>query len=211
MARAPNRDVVLRRLYYNKDSTVFYGSVKTLTAAARTHGISAVDVRKWLRSQPAHALHQPPRKVPKRDKIRSAGPFTHCHADLIDFRNIGKENANRKYVLVLVDAFTTLIFARSQYSKRPAETTKSLLSILKAMEPYRMHNLTTDRGKEFSGPFQKALHSRMIGHYYASDPTVKASLAERCVYQECTMCAGPCVPSKRAWAKRGLGRATSIG
>ncbi len=149
MARAPNRDVVLRRLYYNKDSTVFYGSVKTLTAAARTHGISPVHVKEWLRAQPAHALHHPPRKVPKRDKIRSDGPFTHCHADLIDFRNFGKENANRKYVLVLVDAFSTLIFARAQYSKRSAETTKSLLSILKAMAPYHMHNLTTDRGKEF--------------------------------------------------------------
>ncbi len=147
MARAPNRDVVLRRLYYNKDSTVFYGSVKTLTAAARTHGISPVHVKEWLRAQPAHALHHPPRKVPKRDKIRSDGPFTHCHADLIDFRNFGKENANRKYVLVLVDSFSTLIFARAQYSKRSAETTKSLLSILKAMAPYHMHNLTTDRGE----------------------------------------------------------------
>jgi len=102
-----NVDLLLKKLYYNRNSNAFYAGVGQLHEIAKSKNakISKKQVDTWLRKQPAHNRHYPIRKTRKFDKIKSIGPFAVVQIDLADMHNQARDNRNFKYIFVMVCSF----------------------------------------------------------------------------------------------------------
>ena len=109
-------------------------------------------------------------------------PFEIFMADLIEYPNDRFVNNGYKFILILIDCFTKMVYAAPMKKKNKEWTADAFESIFKHFDQFPT-NLVTDGGKEFfNSSVQKVFHNYGINHYRASTKTkFKASVAERVI------------------------------
>ena len=136
-----------------------------------------------MRSNAVHSKHRRiiKKKFPRR-KIISRFPFDVFMADLIEYPQYKSQNSNYRFILVIIDCFTKMVWAVPMKFKTSEWTADAFESIFKTFDQFPVH-IITDQGSEFyNSQVQKVFENYGINHY--SIPTKskwKASMVERVI------------------------------
>ena len=137
-------------------------------------------VRKELEEEPAYALHKPVRKKFARLPTKGHVKFDTLQADLADLQKIKQHNDGYRYLLVCVDVYSRMLFARPLKQKTGAEMVAALESIFEEHNFYPS-TFITDRGKEFYNDQVKALCKPLFITHASPSTEIKAAMAERAI------------------------------
>lgn len=116
----------------------FYEKVRNL-------GYSEDEVRDFLRKQEISQVHRAANVKQRFIPIRAKYPKEQFQADLADFSKLSKWNRGIRYLLVVIDVYSRMLWVRPLKTK--AEATKELIAIIARENP---ENLSSDRGTEFT-------------------------------------------------------------
>ena len=135
----------------------------------------------FLRYNKTHSLHRRiVKKTFPRRRFISRFPFEYFMADLIEYPQFNRQNHGYKYILVLIDCFTKMIYARPMKKKSKEWSADAFESIFKHFDTFPI-NLITDAGLEFfNSDVQKVFQNYGINHFaYKTITKWKASMVER--------------------------------
>ena len=122
------------------------------------------------------------KKTFPRRRVISRFPFDLFMADLIEYPHDRFVNNGYKFILILIDCFTKMVYAAPMKKKNKEWTADAFESIFKEFDEFPV-NLVTDGGKEFfNSSVQKVFQNYGINHYKCPTKTKwKASVAERAI------------------------------
>lgn len=126
----------------------------------------------------ARELHAPIRKNFERRPVETRSYDDLWQSDLIDIKNLSRQNRGYKYILVAIDTYSKFAFCRPLKNKDGRSVTQAMKSIFESSgrHPKLMQ---TDKGTEyFNQNFQALMEKYNIRHYNTHSP-LKASIAER--------------------------------
>lgn len=98
------------------------------------------------KQQIVEEIHRQARKHFVRRKYSMRGAFDTIEADLIEFQTIKRYNRGYRYILLVIDIFTKMIYAeplKDKTGKSAAEAMEKIL--IRIGQPVR--NLHTDKGR----------------------------------------------------------------
>ena len=138
-------------------------------------------IAEFLRKNNVHSTHR--RVVKKtfpRRHIIVHFPFQIFMADLIEYLQPDFKHANRNYgyILVTIDVFSKMVYARPVKKKDKFSVSQALQSILINLDHYP-NTLITDEGLEFYNSNVKELLDKYGIHHYSIKTKMKASVVER--------------------------------
>uniref|UniRef100_A0A914DY97 Integrase catalytic domain-containing protein n=1 Tax=Acrobeloides nanus TaxID=290746 RepID=A0A914DY97_9BILA len=163
-----NLALTLQRLYYDPQSSASFSSADRLF--------------QYLNSQRTYTLYRRSIERFRRLKTQPSGLNTDWQADLMDVRNISRENQGYNYLLVCIDVLSRMIYFHALKQKTSEQTMRAFDAIFHQanVRPWRIF---TDRGTEFT--------SRVMKQYFQEKGIIKieaythdvlhATLAERCI------------------------------
>ena len=172
----------------------FKTGILSLWRAMREDGfkISQKQAKEWLNSQSAYQMHYKEKTPKKFGKIMAYGIKEHWMCDLLfmfsamDMKDKGdqkkiklpKYNRGYKYILVVIDVFTKMVYIKPLKRKEEAVANAFRDIVEKYGAPNR---LSSDNGGEFVGKhFQKVLKDHDITHQTCEPDDHKAqSVVER--------------------------------
>ena len=137
----------------------------------------------FLRQHDVHGPYQRIRKrIFPRRRVITRYPLEYCMADLIEYPRAKFVNRGYKFILILIDCFTKVIWAVPMKEKSAKWTSDAFMSIFKTFDEFPK-NLITDGGLEF---FNSLVHqvfdSFGINHFKLQTKTSwKASIVERAI------------------------------
>ena len=137
----------------------------------------------FLRHNYNHSLHRRIiKKTFPRRRVISRFPFENFMGDLIEYPNFKYQNNGYQYILILIDCFTKMIYARPMKRKSKEWAGDAFESIFKEFDTFPI-NLITDAGLEFfNSDVRKVLHAYGINHFaYKTKTKWKASMVERAI------------------------------
>ena len=140
-------------------------------------------IEKFSRHNYIHSVHRRiQKKTFPRRRVISRFPFENFMGDLIEYPNFKYQNKGYKYILLLIDCFTKMIYARPMKQKSKEWTADAFESIFKNFDTLPI-NLITDGGLEFfNSDVQKVFQSYGINHFaYKTRTKWKASIVERAI------------------------------
>ena len=177
MGGIKNYDEILNKIYYDVTNPGSYGGFQRLYAQTKKEipKLKMDDVRKWGASQDTYTLHKPVRRKFPRTKTLAFYPDELWQADLMDVRNISRENNHMNYILTIIDVYSRFAYALPVRDK-------SGLRVLEAFKTLEKHPrlLQTDQGKEFfNSQVAQWLRDHNIHHYATQNIETKASVVER--------------------------------
>jgi len=137
----------------------------------------------FLRKNETHSKHRRiiKKKFPRRHIIVHF-PFQIFMADLIEYTQNDYKHANRgfAYILVVIDVFSKMVYARPMKKKDKYTSANSLESILGELEHYP-NTLITDEGLEFYNKNVREVLDKFAIHHYSIKSKMKASVVERVI------------------------------
>ena len=103
-------------------------------------------------------------------------------ADLIEFAQYSRFNRGYKFILLVIDCFSRMMYVSPMKTKSASDCLEAFQNIFDKLERYPVH-IVTDRGKEFFNyKLQNFFLSTGVNHYAIPTKTdSKASLAERAI------------------------------
>lgn len=137
----------------------------------------------FLRQHDVHGVY---RKIVKktfpRRRVIARFPYEIFMGDLLEYPNYKTQNRGFKFILILIDAFTKMLYAVPMKKKDADHSAAAFSSIFQTMDRFPI-NLVTDGGKEFfNKEVRKILDNHGINHYRCPTYTkTKASIAERVI------------------------------
>ena len=135
----------------------------------------------FLRQNDVHSKHRRivKKKFPRRHIIVHF-PFQIFMGDLIEYTQSDYKHANRGYVyiLVLIDVFTKMVYARPLKKKDKFKTSLAMDSILQNLD-HLPNTLITDEGLEFYNKNVREVLDRYAIHHYSIKTKMKASVVQR--------------------------------
>ncbi len=135
----------------------------------------------FLRQNDVHSKHRRivKKKFPRRHIIVHF-PFQIFMGDLIEYTQSDYKHANRGYVyiLVLIDVFTKMVYARPLKKKDKFKTSLAMDSILQNLD-HLPNTIITDEGLEFYNKNVREVLDRYAIHHYSIKTKMKASVVER--------------------------------
>ena len=140
-------------------------------------------IHEFLRS---YGLHSKNKRITKRlfprRRVVARFPFDVWQADLIEYPGLEFHNKNFRYVLLVVDVFTKMVYVEPLKRKMGENTAEAMEKIISSVSAPPVM-LVTDRGKEFyNQSFQNVMFSNGINHFSVPSRTkFKASVAERAI------------------------------
>ena len=176
---------LLARIYNDPSNPGSYGGVNALLRRARVEDSSATkeDVAKFLRKQDGYTMH---RRVVRRFKRRSykvSEPNRIVQADLADMQLLAKHNDGYRFILVVIDAFSRVLYVRALKNKT-AQSLRAAFEDLFANElrDAKLKFIHTDAGTEFMNrPLRELLAKRDIQLMHSDNAETKAAMAERVI------------------------------
>ena len=175
---------LLEKLYTSTHASSCYTSVEPLYREAKQiyAKIKRSDVKNFLYTKDAYTRHRRAVRRFKRLPIIAPGLHTHWHADLADFRNIKRYNANHSYLLVCIDCLSRQLFVEPVKQKTAKIVADSFSKIFKRSK-YIPWYLYTDQGREFSGAAAQQLFKKhsIFHRYMYTWPELHACMAERAI------------------------------
>lgn len=125
-------------------------------------------------------IHKAARKNFIRRSVILKGLDDLWQADLIDFRNLKKDNKDYKYILVVIDCFSKFVWTVPVKMKSKSEVANAFNKIIVTSDR-KPNNLQTDMGTEFyNTELKKLININNINHY-STYSTKKASIVERVI------------------------------
>ena len=137
----------------------------------------------FLRHNYNHSLHRRiTKKTFPRRRVISRFPFENFMGDLIEYPNYKRQNKGYQFILILIDCFTKMIYARPMKRKSKEWTADAFQSIFKEFDTFPV-NMITDSGLEFfNSNVQNLFVSYGINHFaYKTKTKWKASIVERVI------------------------------
>lgn len=173
----PNKDTILKELFYDPSLPSGFGGINSLYAAAKKYGISKRYVTDYLSKQKAYTLHKPVIRKFKRNKTWVPHQFFQLQADLADMRSLASSNYGHKYILTIIDVLSRYAWAISIKNKKPHSIIAAFKIVFAQQKPLY---LQTDRGKEFvNSQFKSFLEKENVKFFTTRNQTVKCALVER--------------------------------
>ena len=167
----------LKNKYYDSSSPGSFGGVERLH---KSTGVNREKIKKWLEGEDSYTLHKQQRtKFPRRCTIVS-GIKVQYQIDLMDMQNVQKQNNGYKYILLCIDVFTKMAYAKPIKNK----TSKCVIEALKAIlkQAGKCRQIQSDKGKEFiNKAFQAFLRKEKIKHFTSQNEDIKCAIAERLI------------------------------
>ena len=142
-------------------------------------------ITEFLRQNPTHSIHRRivRHKFPRR-RIITRYPFQIFQGDLIEYSQSSFTYANKGYrfILVLIDCFSKMVYARPVKRKSSEYMALAFESIFNEFD-YFPNSLITDHGLEFfNSKVKKVFLTYGINHYYLKTKTKwKTAMAERVI------------------------------
>ena len=130
--------------------------------------------------QLAKELHAPARRRFPTRPFEVKGLHEFWQADLAEMSDLKKWNGGHKYILVVIDVLSKVVFARPVKKKDSASVSMAMKNIIKQAK-VSPKNLQTDEGREFfNRTFRNLMDKYHINHYHTYSKH-KAAVAERMV------------------------------
>ena len=142
-------------------------------------------ITKFLQQNPIHSVHKRivKHKFPRR-RIITRYPFQIFQGDLIEYSQSAFSYANKgnRFILVLIDCFSKMVYARPVKRKSAECMAMAFESIFNEFD-YFPNSLITDQGLEFfNSRVKKVFNTYGINHYYLKTKTKwKTAMAERVI------------------------------
>ena len=134
-----------------------------------------------MRKNNVHSTHRRivKKKFPRRHIIVHF-PFQIFMGDLIEYSQTDYTHANKGYsfILVIIDVFTKMVYARPVKRKDKFSVSLALESILSELQHYP-NTLITDEGLEFYNRNVQEVLDKFAIHHYSIKTKMKASVVER--------------------------------
>lgn len=135
--------------------------------------------------QVVQEIHRDARKNFPRRKVVMYGIAETLQADLIEMQPYKRENRGHRYILLVIDIFSKMAYAKPLMDKTGVEVTRAMDHIIRLVKQqfpnHHIKNLQTDEGKEFfNGSMQRLLEKYNINHY-STYSYMKASIVERLI------------------------------
>lgn len=164
----------------------FGGSRLVLVTALRHHfpTLGALPAKKfveaWTRGRREYNLFRKARlRFPTpRIGVPPVAKFQ-FHIDLADLQQYKDVNKGYRFILVLIDCLTRYVRLRPLYTKRPAEVSQVLRDIFRT--GFKPRYLQGDAGMEFLGRATQTMLKEEGVHFFVSQSTYKAAMAERVI------------------------------
>ena len=140
-------------------------------------------ITKFLRSYDVHSKHRRiAKKTFPRRRVITRFPFELFMADLIEYQDDKFINRGYKFILLMIDCFTKMIYVAPMKRKNKEWSADAFESIFKTFDRFPV-NIVTDGGLEFfNSSVQKIFDTYGINHYKTPTKTkMKASIAERAI------------------------------
>ena len=137
----------------------------------------------FLRHNYTHSVHRRiTKKTFPRRRVISRFPFENFMGDLIEYPQYKWQNNGYQYILILIDCFTKMIYARPMKRKSKEWSAEAFQSIFNEFDTFPI-NLITDSGLEFfNSDVEKIFVSYGINHFsYKTRTKWKASIVERVI------------------------------
>lgn len=143
-------DARLRDVYYEPAKAGSFGSVKALSEAT---GVSLARTKLWLSKQLTYTLHKGARRRYVTRPYRTNKIDAQWQADLVEMIEFHNVNDGYRYLLTVIDIFSSYAWARPIRSKSAADVTSAFRSIL-LQDRRKPKKLQTDNDREFeNAPF----------------------------------------------------------
>lgn len=123
-------------------------------------------------------LHKPAKKSFKRRHVIIKGLSDLMQLDLVEMIPFSSVNKGYKYILMAINVFSKMLWAKPLKTKTGEEVTKAMKQILEDAK-YKPKNVQTDRGKEFYNKYFKELMDKNNINHYSTFSNLKASIVER--------------------------------
>ena len=169
----------LSNIYYDAKHPASYGSVGSLFkfAKQRYNNISLNDIKLWLSKQLTYTLHRYARKNFLRNRIYVTHMLQQWQADLVDMKELVKENDGYKYLLTVIDCFSKYLWVIPLKVKTSKSVIDAFKRIFKEAKPLKIQ---TDRGTEFNNKEFKAFClNEKVRYFTSQDVKIKCSIVER--------------------------------
>jgi hypothetical protein len=100
-------------------------------------------------------------------------------ADLIEMQDFSNINKKYRYILLVINTFSKMIYGEPLKDKTGKEVAAALETILKKVSPFKL--LQTDNGTDFYNKHVRELLIKYNIHHYSTYSTKKASIIERSI------------------------------
>ena len=131
-----------------------------------------------------HDVHSKFKRIEKKNfprrRVIARFPFEIFMGDLIEYQSYFRVNKGYRYILLLIDCFTKMVYVAPIKRKNKNDTAQAFEKIFSNFDEFPV-NLVTDNGKEFfNSAVQSVFTSYGINHYKIKSK-MKASIAERAI------------------------------
>ena len=172
-------DKLLSSIYYNyKEPGSLASADKLYKAAVKVSPrITKKPVTDWLSTQDAFTLHK--RTVHKftRNRVLVSAIDEEFQADLMDIRNVSRQNGGYRYLLNVIDVLSKFAFSIPVKRKSGPDVAAALRQVFEKRVPSKLHS---DRGLEFQNEHVAALVKEFgVFQTFTKDKLIKASVVER--------------------------------
>ena len=146
---APLYEDYLKDIYYDPSHPGSFGGPQKLYQAVKREGkydIGIHRIRKFLHNQETYSLHKPIRRRFQRNHVVSSGKDDLWMADLIDMTKYAKWNNGVRFILLVIDTFSKMVWLRPLERKTGEEVEEAFKDIFTqyGTVPKR---ITTDKGE----------------------------------------------------------------
>ena len=174
------RQELLKRIYYDINSTGSFGGAKRLfdKVKAIDPSINLKQVRDWLKGQETYTNFKSRRIHFHRLPILVDRVDEQWQADLMDMSYWSQYNDQNRYILVVIDVLSRFAFAEPLRDKSARSIIAAFTKVFSSGR--KPEKIQTDQGKEFKNKwFAKFCRDQGIHYFYTTDNTIKCALAER--------------------------------
>ena len=160
----------------NDDLEKIYSNVKSVPNYT-------AKIADFLRTNTNHSIHRRiVKKIFPRRKIVTHFPFQIFQADLIEYPQYTHANNGNRFILVVIDCFSKMVYAAPVKRKNASFMSEAFEKIFGNFNKFP-NTIITDQGLEFyNSTVQKVFAKYGITHYHTKSKTKwKAAMAERVI------------------------------
>ena len=172
-------DDLLNSIYYDTKNIASFSNANNLYSAANKINpqLTLKIVKFWLSKQPSYVDHKQTINNFTRNRVLVNSIDEEFQADLMDIKNVSKQNNGFSYLLNVIDVLSKFAFSIPLKSKSAHNVATALERIFEVRLPSKLH---TDRGLEFlNKPVSQVLQKFNVMHTTTNDKQIKASIVER--------------------------------
>lgn len=169
------------KIYMNPAHPSSFGGINSLYSAVKTKSTKA-KVVKYLKKNATYRKFKKNKTKFRRARIYTTSIGVCFQGDIFDFQSLGRYNDSYRYILLIVDCLSRMIYARPVKRKTAAYMAEAMSSIFSEIKSNGTlaprSTLGTDLGSEFWNEAVDKVYEVFDIAHFALRPVHKAALAE---------------------------------